>query len=212
MTARPVRGLLLDFGGVVWDMRWDVAHALEAAHGLPCNALVDTLYRTPTWAALERGRGDRAAWLEEAHRLLEARAGRPLPRLHETWRAAQALVPATLTLVQALRPAYRIGLLSNADRSLRERLRDGLGILGCFDVVVCSAEVGVAKPEPAIYRVAARRLGLAPPECLFVDDSVANVAAARALGMRAVHFRLDRGDDLAALLAAHGVRPPGEAC
>jgi len=208
MTTRPaIRGVILDFGGVLWDMRWDVAHELEEAHGLPRGALAETLYRTPTWAGIERGRGDRAAWLEEAHRLLETRAGGPLPRLHEAWRHAQGLIPQNVALVRALRGSYRIALLSNADASLRSRLRDGLGIHGLFDVVIASAEEGIAKPDPAIYQLAAERLGLSAEACVFVDDAEVNVTAATEVGMRGLHFRLDRGHDLAALLGGLGVKP-----
>ena len=59
-------------------MRWDVARGLDQAHGLPRSSVFDTLYRSDTWRDIERGRGDRQAWLEEAHRTLEERAGRPL--------------------------------------------------------------------------------------------------------------------------------------
>ncbi len=202
-----VRGILFDFGGVIHDMRWDVARALEEAHGLPPGSLVETLYRTPTWAAIQCGRGERQAWLQEAHRLLEARAGRALPPLHETWRAAQHVIPENVALVRALRPPYRTAILSNADASLPQRLREGLGIRDLFDAVVCSAEVGIAKPEPAIYRLAAARLNLPPETCVFVDDDERNVAAATGVGMRGVYFRMDRADDLGALLAACGVTP-----
>ncbi len=207
MSERP-RALILDFGGVVWDMRWDVARELEAAHGLPPGSLFETLYRTPTWAALQCGRGDREAWLTEAHALLEARAGRQLPPLHRAWRERQHPLPATIELVRALRPAYRTAVLSNADASLRARLREELGIHDLFDTIVCSAEVGTAKPDPAIYRLAASRLGVPPAACVFVDDHAPNVAAAQAVGMLGIHFRVDRGDDLAALLAGVGVAPP----
>jgi putative hydrolase of the HAD superfamily len=208
MTAPgPIRGVLFDFGGVLHDMRWDVARALEDTHGLPRGAIVETLYRTPTWEALQCGRGDRAAWLAESHRLLESRAGRPLPPLHDEWRAAQGAIAANVALVRALRPPYRLGVLSNADASLPDRLRAPLAIHDLFDVVVCSAEVGMAKPDPAIYRLAAERLGLPPEACVFIDDAEPNVEAARAVGMAAIYFRVDRGDDLPALLDAVGVRP-----
>jgi putative hydrolase of the HAD superfamily len=200
-----IRGVVLDFGGVILDMRWDVARELEQAHGLPRGAIFETLYRTGTWAEIQCGRGDRAAWLDEAHRLLEARAGRSLPRLHEAWRAATHLIAPNVALVRALRPGYRVSILSNADTTLRDRLRDGHRIHDLFDDVVCSAEVGLAKPDAAIYRLAAERLGLPPAACAFVDDLPANVEAARALGMQAVHHRVDKGDDLAAQLAALGV-------
>lgn len=201
-----IRGVILDFGGVLWDMRWEAARELEGVHRLPANALTETLYRTATWAAVERGHGDREAWLAEAHDLLEARAGRPLPRLHEAWRATQVPITTTIALVEELRDRYRVGVLSNADGSLRSRLRDGLGIHELFHAIVCSAEVGIAKPDPAVYRLAAQRLDVPPEACVFVDDSEVNVQAAETVGMRGVFFRIDRGDDLRAQLAAQGVR------
>jgi putative hydrolase of the HAD superfamily len=200
-----IRGLLFDYGGVIHDMRWDVAHELEAAHGLPRNALVETLYRTATWEALECGRGDRQAWLDEAHGLLEAKAGRALPRLHDTWRQAQGPIVVNVALIRVLRPSYRTAILSNADASLPGRLRV-LRLDDLCETVVCSAEVGIAKPDPAIYRLTAARLALAPEACLFVDDSEENVEAARQVGMTTIHHRVDRGDNLTAQLASVGVR------
>jgi putative hydrolase of the HAD superfamily len=202
----PIRGVLFDFGGVLIDMRWDVSAGLETAHGLPRHALLETLYRTETWRGIERGRGDLVAWREEAHRLLERQAGHPLPRLHDAWVAARQLIDANVRLARRLRPAFRTAILSNADESLRGRLRE-LGIHDHFDTVVSSAEEGVAKPEAEIYRRAAARIGVPPEACVFVDDAEVNVRAAEALGMRGIVYRVDRGDDLAARLADLAVRP-----
>lgn len=208
MIASRPRAVLFDFGGVIWNMRWDVCRALEAEHGLAPNSVFTTLYRTEAWAAVERGRGDREAWLAEAHAALERLAGRALPPLHAAWRAAQEPIRETVALIRALRPAYRLGVLSNADATLRARLTDVVKIADAFDDIVCSAEVGVAKPEPEIYTLACARIGLAPAACVFVDDNEPNVSAAGALGLTAVHYRVDRGDDLAAQLATAGVRAP----
>lgn len=199
------RAVLFDFGGVIWNMRHDVSQALEREHGLPAGSVFETLYRTETWRRLERGEGDREAWLAEAHAHLERRAGRPLPRLHEAWRASQAPIHANVALIRTLRPSFRLGVLSNADRTLRARLDAQVGIVACFEDIVCSAEVGVAKPAPEIYRLACARLALPPAACVFVDDLEANVRAAEAEGLRAVHYRVDRGDDLRAQLARLGV-------
>ena len=188
-------------------MRWDVARQLDQAHGLARLSVFETLYRTEEWEAVERGRGDRQAWLEASHGMLEARAGRPLPPLHEEWRASQRAIEPNLRLVSDLRASYKLAILSNADVSLRERLEGDMGIHHLFDDIVCSAEVGMAKPEPAIFVLAAERLGLEPRECVFVDDLNTNVEAARQVGMQAVLFSKDKGDDLRAQLAALGVAP-----
>jgi len=185
-------------------MRWDVARALDDAHGLPRSSIFETLYRTPTWLDIERGIGDPGAWTEAAHRELERRAARPLPRLHDEWRRAQSVIAPNVDLVRALRPRYKLSVLSNADAALRGRLaREGLHDL--FDDIVVSAEVGLAKPEPEVFHLAASRLGLAAGECVFVDDWDQNVAAAREVGMTAVLYRVDKGDDLHAQLRAVGI-------
>ena len=202
-----MRGVIFDFGGVLWDMRWDVARDLDRTHGLPRSSVFETLYRNETWGAIERGRGDRQAWLEAAHHALEARAGRVLPPLHEEWRLSQRAIEPNLQLVRDLHGSHKLGILSNADVSLRGRLEGEIGIHALFDDIVCSAEVGMAKPEPGIYTLAAERLGLPPGQCVFVDDLDTNVEAARGVGMQAVLFRVDKGDDLRAQLAALGIVP-----
>jgi putative hydrolase of the HAD superfamily len=186
-------------------MRWDVAHALEREHGLPRSAVFETLYGNDSWRAIERGIGDPEAWRELAHRELEARAGRPLPRLHDHWRAASALIQPNVDLARGLRPAYRVSMLSNADGMLRRRLEEEHAILSLFDDIVCSAEVGLAKPDPAVYRLAADRLGVPPARCVFIDDHEPNVAAAATVGMTAVLYRVDQGHDLRAQLAELGI-------
>jgi len=207
-VTHPVpAGTIFDFGGVLWNMRWDVCRDLEAEHGLAPGVVFSTLYRSPTWLEIERGRGSVAQWRAEAHRALEAQAARPLPLIHDLWRSRQEPIAQNIDLVRALRPAYRLAILSNADQTLRDRLRDGVGIHDDFDQIVCSAEVGLAKPEPQIYALACARLGLPPSACVFVDDHEPNVTAARDAGLSAILYRVDRGDDLRAQLAALGVTP-----
>jgi putative hydrolase of the HAD superfamily len=199
-------GVVLDFGGVIWDMRWDVCRTLESSHGLARGSVFTTLYGCDAWREVERGRGNRDAWLVDAHAALEAQVGRSLPAVHEAWRDAQGPIVENIALVRRLRPPYRLSILSNADLTLRARL-DELGIRDDFDDVISSAEVGLAKPDREIYQLACARLGLHPAACIFVDDHEPNVRAAEAAGMRAVLHRHDRGDDLAAQLRALGVVP-----
>jgi putative hydrolase of the HAD superfamily len=199
------RAVIFDFGGVLWDMRWDVARELDRVHGLPRSSVFETLYRSPAWADIECGVGDPVAWAEGAQQELERRAGRALPRLHEEWRKAQVPIEANIALVRALRPRFRCSVLSNADLSLRRRLERELALHDLFDDIVVSAEVGMAKPRPEVFRLAAERLRLPPEACVFVDDWDKNVEAARAVGMQAVLHRVDQGHDLRAQLAALGV-------
>ena len=203
-----IQAILFDYGGVIMDMRWDVARRLEEAHALADLALVDTLYTSnPHWREVEVGAGDRDVWLRESHVALEQRAGKPLPPLHDEWRQSQHLIDANIDLIKRLRPPYRTSILSNADNTLTARLRDRWRIHDLFDDVVCSADVGLAKPDPRIYALAARRLDLPPEACVFIDDLERNLAPARDAGMHTVHYRVDQGHDLESMLAVLGVTP-----
>lgn len=201
-----IRGLIFDYGGVLWDMRWDLARTLEQEHGLRARTIVETLYGSDAWRKIEVGVGDRQAWLDDSHRALEAAAGRELPPLHQHWRERQHLIAPNIDLIRRLRPAYKTAVLSNADSTLKRALRESHGIADLFDDIVVSADVGMAKPDARIYALSAQRLDLAPGECVFIDDLPANVEAARDAGMHAVHFLVNE-HVLEMQLAELGVRP-----
>lgn len=80
----------------------------------------------------------------------------------------------------------RTALLSNAPGA-SVQVKNTMS--GYFDALIFSGEVGVAKPEPAVYRIAAERLGLPAGLCAFVDDSAANIRGAVDVGMVGVHHR-----------------------
>ena len=201
-----IKGIIFDYGGVLWDMRFEVTRLLEREHGLRDRLILETLYGTDAWRKLEVGVGDREQWLSDAHSLLEAEAGKPLPPLHRHWQEQQQLILPNLHLIERLRPPYRTAVLSNADSTLMDRLTNHHRVHHLFDDIICSADVGVAKPDAAIYRLSAQRLGLPPEECVFVDDLDVNVEAARATGMHGICFRIDLGHSLEAQLEELGVR------
>ena len=91
--------------------------------------------------------------------------------------------------IRDLRPAFRTALLSNAWPGVRELLEDRWEIVDAFEVLTLSYEVGLAKPDPQIYNLTLRELGLKPHETIFVDDFIRNVEGARRVGMHAVHFQ-----------------------
>jgi putative hydrolase of the HAD superfamily len=93
-----------------------------------------------------------------------------------------------VALLRRARIRVPLVLVTNATLALEDDLA-GLGLADLADDVVSSARVGLAKPDPRIFRLAASRAGVRPERCLFVDDTEENVTAAEALGMTAVHFR-----------------------
>ncbi len=79
-------------------------------------------------------------------------------------------------------------ILSNMGDAVHERMKREIDWLARFDVLVWSYELGVAKPDPAIYRYVLEKLGTRPEETLFLDDRLVNVEAAAAMGMKGVVF------------------------
>jgi HAD superfamily hydrolase (TIGR01509 family) len=86
-----------------------------------------------------------------------------------------------------LKPHYKVGMLSNAERGGPQRhlKPDQLAVL---DVAVVSGEVGFAKPDPEVFQITADRLGVAFDEMIFVDDLTRYVEPARALGIRSIQY------------------------
>lgn len=84
---------------------------------------------------------------------------------------------------------YRTALLTNISRSGEPLWRTLLPVEELFDVVVDSSQVGLRKPDPAIFTLTCEQLGLQPAECLFVDDLRCNVDAAAGLGMTTIQCR-----------------------
>ena len=111
--------------------------------------------------------------------------------------------PAMLAWQRQLKAqGLRTAILSNMGDSVLESVERNFTWIHGFDVLVWSFQTGLAKPDPAIYRILLDRLGVPAEETLFLDDKQENIDAARALGMNALVFTSI--DQLRADLAANG--------
>jgi HAD superfamily hydrolase (TIGR01549 family) len=91
-----------------------------------------------------------------------------------------------LDFIRSLKPNYKTGTVSDAWLDARQNIEKYVNS-ELFDLIVFSAEEGVKKPNPEIYRRSLARLGTAPQETIFVDDRLPNIAGARLIGMHAIH-------------------------
>lgn len=87
-----------------------------------------------------------------------------------------------------LRTNYKLGILSNASGNFLDRLfsEDQVSL---FDTKVLSSDVGIIKPQPEIYELAAHKLNVNSEECIFVDDREVYCEAAREVGMQAICYK-----------------------
>jgi putative hydrolase of the HAD superfamily len=96
------------------------------------------------------------------------------------------------TLRELRRRGLRLGIVSNWDSRLRG-IAEGKGLLALVDVLVISAEAGVRKPDPGIFRAACGKLDVRPEDAIHVGDLAdEDVAGARAAGLRAALIERDR--------------------
>jgi putative hydrolase of the HAD superfamily len=93
----------------------------------------------------------------------------------------------TEAVAQARAAGVRVGVISNSWGTAPFDPYAGYRLDEQFDAVVISSDVGIRKPDPAIYLLAADKLGVAPALCVFVDDIPANLGPARKVGMAVVH-------------------------
>jgi putative hydrolase of the HAD superfamily len=186
-----VKGLLVDYGGVLTTNVFDSFRDFCVAEGLDPEA-VKGLFREDPHAielvrALETGELSEEQFGERFGELLgvDDRAGL-VDRLFGGLRPDEEMLAA---LRRAKAAGIRTGLISNSmgaaryDRSVFPEL---------FDGVVISGEVGIHKPQPEIFLLGAERAGVEPGECVFVDDLRENCEGAETVGMTAI---LHRGAD-----------------
>jgi len=98
---------------------------------------------------------------------------------------------------------YRLYLLSNASISQHQYWPD-FAISRLFDGKLISCDIGIIKPNPAIYQTFTEQFGLKPEECLFIDDLPANVAAAVQCGWKGIVFQGD-AEELIKKMALYGI-------
>lgn len=185
-TDRP---LLLDLDGVLrrWEAGW--APSVERLHGLPPGSLPAEAFASPVLADALVGRATDEQWRADvASRLTERYGVQGVAAVAEWSGPVGDVDQGVLRLVRAQRALRRVVLVTNATSRLpRDLTATRLDVE--VDAVFSSAGLGLAKPDPELFRQVAAGLGVTAQACLFVDDSAENVAAATSLGMTGHVYR-----------------------
>ncbi len=136
--------------------------------------------------ALDRGQ----LTLHEFSAEINSLTGREPARVEETIAVGQNSDKnqALLRYIRGVHGTYKIGLLSNISTNW---IRDSFlspDETALFDAFILSYEVGMTKPDPNVYILAAERLSVRPEECIFIDDGEGNCQGARNVGMQSVLY------------------------
>ena len=179
------RGLLVDYGGVLTSNLFDSFRSFCELEGLAPDAVLRRFREDSGCRALliELETGKLAE--EDFEPQFAAILGVEAPELIDRLFAGSRPDEEMLSAVRRARAAgIRTGLISN---SWGTRRYDRRQLAELFDGVVISGEVGMRKPIPEIYELGAEAIGLAPPDCVFVDDLPFNLDPAARLGRATVH-------------------------
>jgi len=194
------KALVLDFGGVVSRTLFETHDLTEMALGLAPGTLTwqgpfapetDDLWRSMQadditerdyWhhRTVEVGALVGQDWTAMSDFVVAARGADPLPVIR----------PEALAAIEAAKAAgCKLAVLSNElDLFYGAAFREKLPFLKEFEVIVDATYTKILKPDPRAYHDCIDQLGLAPSDCVFVDDQMRNIVGATAVGMQTVHF------------------------
>lgn len=196
MTVFRIKAILLDVGGVLWHpLETPLSVNWAAKCGLSPKEFDELVYNS-AWGsqALLGNITGEEMWKKIGTRLGLSSMER-VQCEEEYW--AGIWDTEFLGYCQALKSRYKLGILSDAETTAREKAKPWINE-SLFDVIVFSSEVGVRKPDPKIFQRALEQFGVDPSEALFIDDREKNVTGANALGIHTIHYK-NRAQVLSAL-------------
>ncbi|MDZ7831526.1 MAG: HAD family phosphatase [Desulfobacterales bacterium] len=188
----PIKAVIFDLGGVILDSPMEIFAAFEKAHGLPenfLNRLIVESGQDGPWARLERGELTLDAFFDAFDaEIRNAGADISSRKLMAAVNNFANVRPEMLKAVRQLRKSgYLLAALTNNWLMDDGKTSTGLEMLKAeFDVFIESSRAGVAKPDPNIYEMVLRELGVRAEAAVFLDDIGRNLKPARQMGMTTI--------------------------
>jgi glucose-1-phosphatase len=207
----PIRNVIFDFGNVLFDLDLPaIERNLSVLFGENFAAAKEKLQRARVFELYETGGLSTAEFVQILHSAAHGSVAES--QVVEAWNSCFLEMPRhRFDLLAHLRERYKVFLLSNINELHEHWIADYMarahGLADyesrCFDGVYFSHLIRLRKPDAAIYEYVLADAELDPAECIFFDDLEINVAAARAVGIRAVQH--PAGGEIADTLRAAGV-------
>jgi 2-haloacid dehalogenase len=157
--AESIERFLAEIGFTEWNLQQDKGRSFASA-------VADLCDRFPAYAELIKAYDER--WEESIAGLIQPTVG-ILRRLKKSGHRLHGLSNWSVEKFEIVRPKYEF--------------------FDWFDMILVSGEVKLVKPDPRIYAVLLERIGRKPEECLFIDDSLNNIASADQLGFKTIHCK-----------------------
>jgi putative hydrolase of the HAD superfamily len=185
-----IKAIIFDFGRVISAQKpMSLFRGYEEELGITPGTLNPIMFGSPAWEdALVGRKTSEEFWLAIGPQL-NLHTPEAVAAFRQRYRADEAVNEGVVELIRRLHAEdrYKLAVLSNSPPGLARWL-DEWGLLNLFDVVFCSGDEGVRKPDPTAFEITLTRLGVAPEEAVFIDDTMRHVNAARSLGLHAILF------------------------
>jgi epoxide hydrolase-like predicted phosphatase len=202
-----MKAVIFDFGRVISAQKpASLFRSYEEDLDLSPGTLNRVMFGSSAWQEVLIGHKTADDYWREIGPALGLHTPEEIDAFRRRYHADEAINDGVLDLIRRLHGHYKLAILSNSPPGLARWLADW-EILDLFDVVVCSGDEGVVKPDPAVFELTLERLGVAPEEAVFVDDYPGHVEAARALGLHGIHFTTAQAlaDELDGLLISESL-------
>ena len=183
-----IKAIIFDFGRVITAQKpLSLFRSYEEELGLDPDTINSIMFDSQAWQDTLLGRKTTEEFWHLIGPELGLSTADEVNRFRRRYHADEAINEAVLDLIRKLRGRYKLAILSNSPPDLTRWLADW-EMRDLFEVVFCSGDEGMIKPDPAAFKLTLERLGVEPGEAVFIDDTPEHVEAARKLGIQGIIF------------------------
>jgi putative hydrolase of the HAD superfamily len=183
-----IKAIIFDFGRVISSQKpLSLFRAYENDLELAPDSINQIMFSSPLWEEALLGRKTAKEFWYSIGPELGLKSHDEIDEFRRRYHSDESINKEVLNFIQKLHGRYKLAVLSNSPPGLDRWLADW-GILELFDVIFCSGDEGLIKPDPAVFNLTLKRLGVLPHEAVFVDDTGGHVEAAQRLGIHGIIF------------------------
>jgi putative hydrolase of the HAD superfamily len=183
-----IKAIIFDFGRVISAQKPPSLFGVyERDLKLAPDTINPIMFRSRAWQDTLIGKKTAEEFWHEIGPQLGLKTPADIEAFRMRYHSDEEINEGVLGIIRRLLGRYKLAVLSNSPPGLSRWLEDW-NMLDLFDVVFCSGDEGVMKPDPIAFKRTLDRLGVEPEEAVFIDDTPGHAKASQELGLRGIHF------------------------
>jgi len=188
-----IKAIIFDLWETIADDDGKYSYIIDNELGLDGKEFLKGFWHlgTARWHIDKKGTPIR--YFSEICEIYQLDKNKSLPVLKKIWKESLRegsgyVYDWTIPMLRKLKDNYELALLSNTGIDGASFIEENKSLKKLFDIIVLSYKVGCAKPDKKIYSICLNKLGLAPDQCLFIDNKKENVIAAKKIGINSILY------------------------